>query len=380
MIQDLMKSVSGVTTEDLRYYLAKTGWTESQYKKIDQIKYQFQGDDLFVLVPRNRTVDYVHLVNNLITTLSQVEDRDPALVVKNILNPNVDTLKFRFLGSSAESGSLPLDYMLNAVQNIRDSLIFSACGELNSRPSYERQMNRAKEMIEKSRFGQTEIGSFVITVDMPLVMPVAVRQAAAQPQPTVVDQNTITPIERRIISRIIRGVEKARNVAFSGDQVDPANDYRVNLNANLAEALSALRPDGADLNVELSAVWDRSIATAGLPMNPVVIEERTFESLKSIGSVLRGSIESRSVELRGRISGLTRDDSDPDDEANENWVTIRTTTENMPKTIRVSLSAQDYLRACDWHRDKTSIMIKGTLEKPGKNWLLTGYSDLTHIP
>lgn len=380
MNMSLLKSISGVTTEDLQYYLAKTGWSQADYKKTDQLKYQFQGDDIFVLIPTNKTIEYPHLVNNLVTTLSQLEERDPAAVVKNILNPNVDTLKFRFLGSTAESGSLPLDYMLNAVQNIRDSLIFSACGELNSRPSYDRQLPRAKDMIEKSRFGQTEIGSFVITVDMPLVMPVAVRQAAAQVQQVVADQNTTTPIERRIISRIIRGVEKARNVAFSGDQVDPANDYRINLNANLAEALSSLRPDGADLNVELSAVWDRSISTVGLPVNPVVIEERTFESLKSIGSVLRGSIESRSVELHGRISGLTRDDSDPDDEANENWVTIRTTTDNMPKTIRVSLSPQDYLRACDWHRDKTTITIKGTLEKPGKNWLLTGYSDLAQVP
>lgn len=108
-----------VKPEYLQYYLTKTGWTKADYKKVDQIKYQFSSDEIFVLVPKSaRSSDYTQSLQNIVRTISQLEEREESAVVKNILNPNVDVLKFRFLGSSADLGSLPLDYTQKAIERM----------------------------------------------------------------------------------------------------------------------------------------------------------------------------------------------------------------------------------------------------------------------
>src|ERR1700744_1147102 len=103
MNQELLRTLVHVKPEYLQHYLTKTGWTKADYKRVDQIKYQFSSDEIFVLVPKNaKSSDYTQSLKNIVRTISQVEEREESAVVKNILNPNVDILKFRFLGSSAD--------------------------------------------------------------------------------------------------------------------------------------------------------------------------------------------------------------------------------------------------------------------------------------
>lgn len=367
---DLLKSVTGISPEDVQHYLSKTGWAKVDYKKPDQLK--FQNDDIFVIFPSARKSDFSLAVRNLVITLSQFEKREPLEVIKNILSPNVDEIKFRFFGGEADTGSLPLDYMLNAVESIRDSIIFSACSEINAQPSYKKQTRDAVKLVERARFGQTDVGSFIVSVGMPLGH-VPIRQQKSLP----LDQSEPTPIERRVISRILKSAQKARNIALSGDKLDSENDYKDNLNANLAESLAGLKQSGLDINVELSAAWNKTVLTPDLPSEAILIEDRTFEALQNISNVLRGSIASRTVHVFGYISSLMRDDIDDDD--GDNTITIRTNTDELPKNMKVALSTEDYQKACDWHRDKKKISIKGILEKSGKSWVLIKYSELSII-
>ena len=367
--------LNGIKPDSLQAYLARTGWTKQSQTAGNQIKYQMPELDLMVIVPQNtRSADYGQAVRNLVRTISQIEERDIGEIVKNILTPTVDVLKFRFLGANADIGSLPFDYAMGAVSSIRDALIYSACSEINKQPMYNRSLKDASRLIEKSRFGQTELGSFVITVEMPLEVPVL--QVRSSIQPDIQGISIADPIQRRVLARILRGAGKARAVAIEGESIDPENDYKEGLNANLAEALASLKPSSFDLAVELSASWDRTIQTRNLPTVPVLIEERTFESLEAIGNIFRGSISSREVSVTGRVLSLSRDESSDDDSTADNIVTVRTSRDDLPKNIRVSLNQDDYFSACNWHRDKSEIRIQGTLEKSGRSWLLTGYSGL----
>lgn len=374
MMNEIESTISSVRPEDLQYYLSRSGWEQKVFKREDQIKFNFKEDgDIFVIVPKNlKSSDYGYAVGKVLKTLSQLERRNEGDILRNIISPNVDVMKFRFVGAGVDGSSLPLSYAMNAVTTIRDALIFSACSEFNQRPSFGRQLKGAVDVIDKTRFGQTRQGSFIITVEMPLEMPVTVKQT----QQTSL--TTVSPIQRRVISRILKGVDKARNVALSNEQVDAENDYKSGLNANLAEALAGLQSNDHDLSVELSAQWDKSIAIGrDVPTSPIVLESRTFESLISIGHILRGSVTSKSVSLSGRVVSLSRDDSENDEFEADHSITIKTDGDDLPKNIKVILSPEDYLKACDWHKEKKTILISGTLEKPGKSWCITGYEHFT---
>jgi hypothetical protein len=48
--------------------------------------------------------------------------------------------------------------------------------------------------------------------------------------------------------------------------------------------------------------------------------------------------------------------------------------------IRVPLSPQEYIRACDAHKDGSRIRIFGVPEKLGKYWVLTKAHDFAVLP
>lgn len=376
---NLIQNLSSITPEFVQSYLSRSGWIEEKYNLNENFKYKFQNTDLIVFVPKNTySKDYQQSLFNVINTLSQLEERDMNSIIKNITSPSVDTLKFRFIGAGTAAGSLPLEYTLIAIENIRDILVYSACAEISAKPMFNRALKDAKRIIEKSRFGQTEIGSFVISVDMPLdLQPIHIfhHQLSIKQETENVD-----PIQRRVITRIIKSAQKARSIAINGDSIDLDNEFKTSLNANLADALANFKKDGINLSVEISAIWDQSLPSKNLPNTSVIIEERTFDTLRSIGNVLRGSISSRKVFIIGNICCLSRDNiADETDEEIENTVIIKTNEDDLPKKIAVALNKADYIKACNWHRDKKQVKINGTLEKSGRTWLLTGYSDFVQI-
>lgn len=371
-----LQNLSAIKPDFVQSYLTKTGWIKTDYSARENIKYELPNTNAIILLPKNiKALDYSQSLKNVIETLSQIEERSFDIILKNIMNPSVDTLRFRFIGSGADLGSLPLGYTLNAVESIRDALIYSACSELNTKPVFNRALKEATKIVEKSRFGQTELGSFVISVEIPLELPsISVK---SDNKSSFQEADFFEPIQRRLIARIINSAQKARAVAIDGDSIDPQNDFKTNLNANLADALASLRLDGID-GVELKAVWDKSVPSKDLPNFSVLIEERTFDSLKSIGNVLRGSISSRFVSLVGKISSLSRYGSFEEEEV-DNTVIIKTSGVDLPTNIYVALNQQDYLKACDCHRDNKRISINGTLEKTGRTWILTGYENFREI-
>jgi len=354
-------------------YLAHTGWKAEAFPREDVSKFVSTEDQsIYVLVPKEMGVsDYKAALLRVANTIAQFESRDVQQVLANVICPNVDYLQFRFTGAITDLGSLPLNYMLDAVSNIRHALVYSACGELNPQPSYGRALKQAIEVTKKTRFGQTSPGSFIISVEVPHSPPAPIARTATA-------RFAEDPLERRIVTRILRGVSKAKLVATRGETVDPQEEYRYGLNANLADSLAALRVDDFDLAVEVGAKWDASVTSATpLPDRPVLIERTTFDSLVSIGNAFRSDIATRDVLVTGMVVGLSRDDWDNGDETKSVIVLKASGREDIPRNIRVVLSTDDYQRACDVHKERKQIRLRGRLERPGggKHWWLTAYRD-----
>src|SRR5690606_4295023 len=93
--------------------------------------------------------------------------------IKKIISPNQDVLRFRFKGAFADQASLPFDFAIESIKNIHDALIYSACSEVQTpQPFYSRKLKDAITVVKESRFGQTQPGSFIINVEMPLAVPI----------------------------------------------------------------------------------------------------------------------------------------------------------------------------------------------------------------
>jgi len=80
-----------------------------------------------------------------------------------------DRMEFRIISSLSQDGKLPLDYATDCIEGLKELILYSACAEQNAQPICFRATNAAKEYLESFKLVQTEVGSFVINIDIQVV-------------------------------------------------------------------------------------------------------------------------------------------------------------------------------------------------------------------
>jgi hypothetical protein len=170
--------VSSVRPRDLVSYLRAQGW-----RAIDEEAGRFSiwspGADedgkarVEVLVPLSREFrDYALRVGDALTVLSEAEQRSAAAVFTDVRHASSDVIRLRLVAPRTEGGEVPLNDGAGLVQGARDMLLAAACATVQPRPVFHtRKPAQAIAYVEQVRLGQTEKGSFVVTLvsDLPPV-------------------------------------------------------------------------------------------------------------------------------------------------------------------------------------------------------------------
>jgi hypothetical protein len=113
--------------------------------------------------------DFDLLMARAITVLADFEERPVHELLADLLLPDSDVLRFQESSPSAAAGDVPFDHGLSLLNGARKTLLAAACSTL--RPaSFHRRMSltEAEQFLQRCRLGQTERGSFIITVACPL--------------------------------------------------------------------------------------------------------------------------------------------------------------------------------------------------------------------
>ena len=355
--------MSSITPESLGAYLSANGWSKTSSSTAEAYKYEHREGGVLLLPSSVSAPRYIKSVSNVIETLSEWEERSCVDIFQNIVSPNSDSLFFAFTGQSADKGNLPIKYVHDATSYIEKSILYSASGEWKPKPFYTKAPAMAREIADKVRFGQTQLGSFVMTVLLPHSRPVA---------------GSAEPTERKVLKRILTGISQARECVFSGKEFDYQNNFKVGLNANLSEAISLLMHD--DLKISITAKWNPTIHITDEFKRSFELEERTFEILDSIGTKYRREETAQSIIFsKAKVIGLNwdeTDDSDEDDDTEDPVVTLKIIQPaGAFSNVRVVLDLDDYKKACRAHLDSKDVTIKGELSKYKNRWWLFNYSN-----
>lgn len=109
-------------------------------------------------------LDYPRRFREVVDDLAMLERRPVEQIVKEIRTSASDLFKIRLSG--AELGRISVDQGARAFQRARDLLLAAACTAVERRAVYwRRKPDAARELLSKARFGPTDAGSFVLTVE-----------------------------------------------------------------------------------------------------------------------------------------------------------------------------------------------------------------------
>jgi hypothetical protein len=216
------------------------------------------------------------------------------------------------------------------------------------------------DYLRQVRMGQTEQGSYVLT----MLSPVPPELKAAQEQeelPGIIEP--VEPYERRVIRTLVTALgaldEAARVAAMSGDMAPFTAAVRRGVSANLCDAVVGLSKVSPGAAVDIQVSWSRT--------RPIEMPTRMLlgsDSMPIIEEAARQFREKTPIEdfdVEGFVTGLDRGPS-----AVEGDITVEGIVNDHIRRIIIRLGEDTYSNAVRAHDNRLKVKCTGELVKEGR--------------
>lgn len=353
---DALQEVSPIS---LAAYAKTHGWKKASAYAEHADVYSAE-DRPEILIPRTRNIgDYASVVLRLIEIFTEVGGESQLSVYRDLMTADRDLIRVR---AGEVSGGIAVGDAVALVEASRDMLLAATCSLKNPRPLYRAGANQeAADFLRRVQMGQTERGSFVVTLLTPVVPPPI-------PPPLDPEWTGVEPSERKISKRLVEALEATRRsveMAASGDTAAFGGAVRQGVSANLCEALSTLMERFS--TVEVGVAWARSFP-ADPPSQTVQFDRAAAPILQAAARAFRDRAPKEGVEVVGFVQRLHREEEEADGEISLH-ARIPGSAGRM-HTITAILEEADYERAIDAHRRKLTVIAEGDLHRIGRRWRL----------
>ncbi len=313
-----------------------------------------------IIVPRTRQLgDYAAVAARLIGIFARAAEVSETTLYNDLVIADRDAVRARAADGAAD-GSVDIESGVKLVTGMRDIALAMACSLNDPKPLYRPDVNReANDFLRRMRLGQTEHGSFVVTLLTPPIPPPVQQPLFADPAADA------APLARRVTRRLGEALTATRRAveAATGDDADAFSEaVPLGVSANLCEALvDVIEPLG---RLDISVTWART--------RPMSTARQTIRFTNDDAPILRAAAESfRSREpqldaqLFGSVQVLRRGESDSDGR-----VIIRASVNGAVRSVRAVLTQSDYHRAIRAHEERAPVIVAGDLERIGQRWHL----------
>ena len=353
----------------LSAYARNLGWEPAEAFGERSDVYSAQGMPEIVL-PRTKLLgDYARVVSQLLEIFSEFTDMDSLSVYRDLVTADRDVIRVRSPGAH-DDGSIPFDTGLDLLQGSREMLLAAASSLSNPQSLYRAGANRhATEHLQRMSLGQTEQGSFVVTILSP---------AISQPiQMTYLSEDRLDadPFARLVTRRVAQALAATRNATertISGTDHAFSDAVQDGVSANMCEAIVQLIGPFSALDISFS--WARTY-----PRNTARESVRFVSAdapvLEEAARAFRGREPMPDIQLFGFVRQLTRQEKEID-----GAITICAPIEDSIQSVTAVLSQADYIRAIEAHRDKAAVIATGDLERVGQRWRLVNARIKSLIP
>jgi hypothetical protein len=356
---ELLARLDPVQVKD---YAKATGWVrEARLGNGLTAVYAHPSSDLDqIIVPLNRGGHgFAPAMGDVVNILAEKENRPALEILNDLLLPPSDVLRFTEAGTVTASGDVPLNHGIDMLVGARKQVLAAACSEIRPERYHPRMsLAEAEQLVQQCRLGQTERGSFTVTVACPL-------HAVPESQ-NLYDQ---TPFTRRVTALLMRSLQRLA-LALDADELDPLLnpvEGQPMISANLCEGLLDMTPEGDGSALTVSASWARTLPpSAAVPLPGTVrLRAETFGRIETLASRLRPVHTPQRQVLFGFVDTLNgRPNAD---NQMEGQVILRLVDpESDTIRARTDLKAADYHTAWLAHGRNQPIALQGIVRRVGR--------------
>lgn len=363
-------ALGAVSPQALKAYAESEGWRPlERYGKHSHV-YVKDGHDAEAIIPGTSALgDYPNIVAELVELFSRLESRDALQVYRDLATADRDVIRVR-TPDADEDGSVRIEAGVDLVVHARDLVLSAACSAWSPRPTYRAgKVRQADDYMSRVRLGQTEQGSFVVTLLAPV--PPAIRS-----QGTLWSTEDDEPYERMVTRRLSTGLDAAAaaieklNLGESFSAFEEAVSQGVS--ANLCEAIAKLSEN--ERGVEVSITWAKTRPTL-LPRWSRTFTRSEGETLNEVARMFYDRQPRLDEQVEGFVVDLHREGT-----SEEGRVTMHAMVDGKPVSVRTELEAEQYEVAIQAHKEKRPLSLVGNLERVGRRWRLVSPSNIRAVP
>jgi hypothetical protein len=365
--------LASVRPLELVSYLRSNGWEAHDWvpESYSVWKKRTDAGTFEVMLPLiDRFRDYSFRVSEVLATLETVEHRSQLEIISDLNTANADVVRVSSDHRGAPYESIPIEDAVLLVQRSRDLMLSAACSTIEPRSYYPpRKFAQALDFLHRVRMGQTERGSYVVTI----VSPVA---PALENGHQVVED----PYERRVtrkLSSALLGVQRAAERAIATATLDPFREaVQSGVSANLCDAIVGMAgTSGQSRGVAFRFTWSRSRPLRDENPDGVRLTADAMPVIEEAGRVLREEAPIEEFDLQGVVVALERPAG-----AEVGTVTVLGFVDERTRRIRMELRDPDYTLAVRAHADRTPVLCTGLLVKEGRSYVLARPLDFRLAP
>jgi len=361
--------------ESMVAYLATKGWI--QYSAVSgKFSVWINGihSDAEVMVPATTDAsDYAVNLSIMLRELERVEGRSQIEILRDILNSGFDVVRLSAQSSGTIDGSVRIVDGVTLFQNSRDLLLSAACSTVIRKPVFHsRKPGAALNYMHSARLGQTEHGSYVITILSPVSPPTQTSDGSLLPP---------DPFGRRVVKNLASSVRLTTELAGRVERItNPSmalfhDSVSRGVSANLCEAIVGLFDVGEPETIHLSVSWALTHPVNDADLNKgTVLSGDIVPTLREVARLFRARDVLENYEISGPVVKLERAEGN-----SIGIVTINSNVDGAVKKVVVSLSGKEYEMATNAHKSCRDVKVFGDVIRQGRVLRLQNPSKFTII-
>jgi len=343
-------------------YLSETNLELYPIKRNDIKIFQYKKEDLFeqVTIPLDKKLrDYKNAMYDSVCKIAYVEKKSVEQLMLYLLNPNTDILKIRLDKKEVETGNIMFDDAIQLFDNAKKLIAATALDVINPKKiHYGRIDEPVQKFLSQCRFGQTEIGSYVVSVICPFV-DFPKTEGYKKLNAFFDEEQYAYSLTREVINRLMTNVATIKREIDDGNLQSLAN-YDSPISSNFYEALSGLSMDTEDTTVEFMAEWSPTVQSNRCQYNRISVTNDYYEPIKTIISKIKECTNER-TEIVGKIKELK---AAPviDNREHGTIIVVYVGDNARAKSVTVKLDREDYDKAVAAHQHGKAVKVVGDLK------------------
>jgi hypothetical protein len=361
---DMLKLIE---PSDLTRYLTRTQWIVTNddtfwiAKKIINC-----GEVTYVKFPCSKKwADYHSLILDAINDIAKFEGRNPSEIITSVTNKSpIDIVGMAINGEDTKDGTIDINRGLDLIESTVDLIKIAAKNVLDPKSHYisisDIQLN---EFYNRLRMGQTNLGSYVVNIMVPLDLNNNIEGQSQLP----LDINLENQIGRRCTTNLMRSLNYLYNNIENNDIkriINPIKEDPI-ISSNLCSALYEMRPLDTDAELYVQIKWAEVELKNQSIIEPISFPNDHFDKIKYIADELTPREEKKIHSFTGTVYALH--DYAKGNAPHSGYVYLFSTDEEAKRYFRIKVWLQGdmYQKAIKAHYDKNKVNLDGYYQRKG---------------